>query len=218
MDLPPDPVLSDADLDALGRAKDILRTAVVRRRAMRTPAEREADDLARAARVHDLVGASAGPDLVVAAYLSVDPEPSSLGVVAWLADRGVRVMLPVLTDLREPDWADFAGMDRLRLRRRGIAEPTTPPLGADALAVAGMIICPGLAATPTGHRLGTGSGWYDRALTHADDGAVVCLLLNDDEVMDTLPVQPWDRPVDVVVTPDRLINCAGTRDGAGPDE
>ena len=70
-----------------------------------------------------------------------------------------------------------------------------------------LVFCPGLAANELGDRLGRGGGWYDRALLHASQSAPVLVLLNADEVLETIPTQPWDRRVDVIVTPDRLTTC-----------
>lgn len=209
--------LSPADLEALGRAKDVLRDAVLTRRGMRTGPERERDDAARFGHLRDFLADDLGPDLVVAAYLSVEPEPSTLGIVEWLHEHRVRVLLPLLGRHRDgtrrdgPDWAVYRGAGQLRLAVRDIPEPTTPALGPGALAEASLVLCPGLAATEQGDRLGTGGGWYDRALSYANDQAVTCLLLNDDEVMPSLPVQPWDRPVDLVITPPRIVNCMAQR-------
>ncbi len=216
--------LSPADLEALGRAKDVLRDAVVTRRGMRTGAERELDDAARFGHLRDLLGEAAGPDLVVAAYLSVDPEPSTLGIVEWLHRRHVRVLLPLVGRTADgarrpgPDWAVYRGTDRLRLALRGIPEPTTPALGPGALAEAELVLCPGLAGTRRGERLGTGGGWYDRALEYAGPEAISCLLLNEDEVMPTLPIQPWDREMDLLVVPSGPVNCVQIREAeAGLD-
>ena len=33
------------------------------------------------------------------------------------------------------------------------------------------------------------------------------MLLNNDEVLDVIPVQDWDRRVDVLVTPQQMITC-----------
>lgn len=105
----------------------------------------------------------------------------------------------------EPDWARYAGPDRLRVGVHGIAEPSTPRLGARTLAEAEVIICPALGVTRAGDRLGMGAGWYDRALAFAGEDAVTVALVHDVEVFDLLPVQPWDRPVDVVATPTELF-------------
>jgi 5-formyltetrahydrofolate cyclo-ligase len=70
-----------------------------------------------------------------------------------------------------------------------------------------VVICPGLAANRHGDRLGRGGGWYDRALGHASQSAPVWVLLNADEVLSTIPTQPWDRRVDAIVTPDAMVEC-----------
>jgi 5-formyltetrahydrofolate cyclo-ligase len=117
----------------------------------------------------------------VACYASLPQEPATGGVIAEWHRRGVRVLVPLL--------------------------PVGPRLGAAALVEARLIVVPGLAGTPDGRRLGTGGGWYDRALGHAAPGAVVVLLLGDDEVVADLPTEAWDRRVDLILTPTRTIRC-----------
>lgn len=220
---PPDPVRRPDDqppsaeeqarIDdaALAGAKDLLRRAVRTRRASRTDAARAADDAARSALLRGFLGDPGG--LTVALYLAVEHEPDCSELIAWLHTGGARVLLPVLgrhpdgSPRRRPDWAEYAGPDRLRSGFRGIPEPTTDPLGEVGLLRADVIIAPALAATSTGDRLGTGGGWYDRALTFAVPGSVTVALLNDDEVLEALPVQSFDRAVDVLATPTRLIRC-----------
>jgi 5-formyltetrahydrofolate cyclo-ligase len=199
-----------ADQAALAAAKVTLRAAVELRRAARSPDQRAAHDLARFG-VASTALADRLPD-TVAAYLSAGTEPDTLRLVAWLTARRVRVLLPVLTDgagnrLGEPAWAPYAGPDALRQGRRGILEPTTGVLPARQLPEAEVVVCPGLAANRQGDRLGRGGGWYDRALRHASQSAPVWLLLNADEVLATIPTQPWDRRVDLIITPDGLLEC-----------
>lgn len=200
----------EADQTALATAKQTLRAAVRLRRDSRSAQQRTLDDAAR----HEVLVAALADRLPdsVAAYLSGGSEPDTLRLVAWLASRDVRVLLPVLTDgsatrLPEPVWAAYEGPDALRPGVRGILEPTGQPLPARQLPEAEVVICPGLAANPYGDRLGRGGGWYDRALAHASQSAPVWVLLNVDEVLPTIPTQPWDRRVDALVTPDGLVDC-----------
>jgi len=200
-----------ADQAAIAGAKTMLRKAIQFRRDTRSAAERTRDDEGR---LHIITGLLADrmPDSV-AAYLSTGSEPGTLQLVAWLAAHRVRVLLPVLSPLPDgsrrtkPAWAPYAGPDALRLGAYGILEPTTPVLPSEQLPEAELVFCPGLAANGLGDRLGRGGGWYDRALRHASQSAPVLVLLNDDEVLETIPTQPWDRRVDMIVTPDRLTTC-----------
>ena len=144
--------------------------------------------------------------------MSSGDEPDTLRLVAWLGARGVRVLLPLLTDgsggrLAEPAWAAYDGPDALRAGPLGLLEPTTTPLPARQLPEAELVVCPGLAADVQGDRLGRGGGWYDRALVHAGQSAPVVVLLNRDEVLAAIPAQPWDRRVDRLATPEAVVDC-----------
>ena len=92
-------------------------------------------------------------------------------------------------------------------------EPTAPPLADDALTGVELLVVPGLAADAAGNRLGRGGGWYDRArAAHRD--LETWLLLNDDEVLEVVPTDSWDLPVDLLVTPGRSQRAA--RGGGEP--
>ena len=178
-------------------AKARLRVLLRAARATR-PADPAGDD-ARTARA---LAACAGAR-IVAAYASRPGEPPTLQLIEALRLAEVQVMLPVLTG--EPDWAWYTGPTALVPGARGIPRPDGKALGRDALREADWIWLPGLAGTPGGHRLGTGGGWYDRALAWASPTARLGLLLFDDEVLDTVPLDPWDRPVHVLVTERRRV-------------
>ncbi|MFB7220556.1 5-formyltetrahydrofolate cyclo-ligase [Streptomyces sp. NPDC056227] len=144
----------------------------------------------------------------VAAYVSVGSEPGTRALLDALRARGVRVLLPVLLPDNDLDWAPYEGAGRLLPAGRGLLEPDGPRLGPDAVLDADAVLLPGLAVDGRGMRLGRGGGSYDRVLARlAAAGAhpSLIVLLYDNEVVATVPVEPHDHPVDAVVTP------AGTR-------
>lgn len=196
---------SAADDEAVAGAKAMLRRAVQLRRESRSPGQRVADDEARLSVLVRALGDR--PPRTVAAYLSAGVEPGTLQLVAWLAAHDVRVLLPVLSRGPAPIWAPYAGPDALRLGRHSILEPKAEPVPEGGLAEAELVLCPGLAANRVGDRLGRGGGWYDRALLHAHRDAPVWVLLNRDEVLETIPVQAWDLAVDGLLTPEALLPC-----------
>jgi len=173
--------------------------------------EPKASTAARAALALDL---SSGHH-TIALYASNAAEPDTWGLIDALHERGHTLLLPLLgrradgAARRAPDWGVYAGRDRLRIGYAGISEPDTAALGAEGLKLASLVWCPGLAVSVRGDRLGTGGGWYDRALGFADPDAVVGVLLRDVEVRADVPVEPFDRRVDVIVTESRVIRTWG---------
>ena len=49
-----------------------------------------------------------------------------------------------------------------------------------------------------------GGGWYDRVLTYRACDVPVWAVVNDDEILDEVPHDPWDEPVTAALTPSGL--------------
>ena len=189
-------------------AKAAVRAAVNASRAARTTEDRLADDRARTT----LVLAALGEWMpqVVAAYASVGDEPGTADLLDELVARGATVLLPVLSanatgPRRAAEWAMYEGREMLRSGLWGIPEPSSELLGTAAIRRAELVIMPGIAGTPAGDRIGTGGGWYDRALVGT--GSPRWMLLNDDELYESVPLGPWDLPVSRIVTATRVVRC-----------
>jgi len=136
----------------------------------------------------------------VAAYVSVSSEPGTGPLLDRLRASGKRVILPLLQADNDLDWAAYDGPEDLYSARRGLLEPAGRPLGRDALATADAVLVPGLAVGRDGTRLGRGGASYDRALARVPTGTFVCVLLNSEEVLDTVPRDTHDRPVGAIAT------------------
>jgi 5-formyltetrahydrofolate cyclo-ligase len=144
---------------------------------------------------------------VVAAYVSVGGEPGTGPLLDELRERDVRVLLPVLQRDDDLDWAPYAGAESLVSSRLGLLQPTTAPLGPDAVATADAVLCPALAVDTHGNRLGRGGGSYDRALRRVPYGRFVCALVYDDEWLPCVPADRHDVPVAAAATPSGLRRC-----------
>ncbi|WP_159440588.1 5-formyltetrahydrofolate cyclo-ligase [Tersicoccus phoenicis] len=158
-------------------------------------------------------------EAAVASFRSMPTEPPVDAVNAALYERGATVLLPVC----EPDfrlrWARWTPTTPLV---RSAVVPIDHPPGptVDLAAVAdgpghqldvGLLLIPALAVDESGQRLGQGGGYYDRFLArwraHSRHG-VLAAVVYDDEVLPagSFDVLPHDQPVDLVFTPDRVLD------------
>jgi 5-formyltetrahydrofolate cyclo-ligase len=159
----------------------------------------------------------------VAAYVSVGTEPSTPALLNALHARGVCVLLPVLLPDQDLDWGAYSGEGSLARVRHGgrmeLLEPAGDRLGPDAVTGADVVLLPGLAVDAHGMRLGRGGGSYDRVLARLERAGArpaLVVLLYDSEVVERVPAEGHDRPVQAVVTPSgvRRFRASGTP-GAG---
>jgi 5-formyltetrahydrofolate cyclo-ligase len=86
----------------------------------------------------------------------------------------------------------------------GILEPAADaaPASPDEFDV---ILVPGIAFDQSCCRLGHGGGFYDRLLPQLAPGALTIGIAFDEQVVDSLPREEHDVPVDVLVTPTRVL-------------
>ena len=181
-------------------AKSALRDQVLAARRRR-PLEASAEFAASLPAVA-LAWAPIRDAATVAAYVSVGSEPGTGLLLDALVAAGKRVLLPVLRPDNDLDWGLYVGPESLRKAVRGLWEPAGARLGTDAVRTADVVLVPGLAASPSGDRLGRGGGSYDRALARVPAGTPVAVVLYDDEVGLAVPTDAHDVRVGFVL-------CAG---------
>src|SRR4029079_11230809 len=126
-------------------AKAELRKVLRARRAERGEAERTRAGEALAGHA-----ASLGPG-PIAAFVGIRGEPPTLALLAALHARRVRVLLPLLLDDLDLEWAVFDGdADALVEGLRGVLQPAGVSLGLDGIAEASLVLAPALAMDGSG--------------------------------------------------------------------
>ena len=186
-------------MSQLDRDKASLRTRLVAARRQLAPEQRSA--AARSVRDAVLSLPEAQMAGTVAAYYSIGTEPDTHGLVFGLWKRGTYVLLPVLRDDGDLDWASYEGPDSLRPGPRGLTEPSEPGRGVTAITSADLVVVPALAVDHSGQRLGRGGGSFDRALARVGASVPVVALLYDTEFLASVPAGPHDQPVRLVARP-----------------
>ena len=97
--------------------------------------------------------------------------------------------------------------------RFGIPEPpkSSPALAWEEFASRRTIVAtPGLAFDRSGGRLGRGAGYYDRFLASARAAGplIACGFCYSIQLVDAVPINETDAPVDIVATEDGAIICS----------
>jgi len=184
-------------------AKRALRAEIRERRRIMPASDRERAAEAVTRRLVELAEARGARS--VAAYLSTPDEPSTRGFLAWALGTGVRVLLPISRPDGLLDWAPYDGKDE-DLDWLGMPQPTSEVLSPLAVNDVDLIIVPAAAVDHRGMRMGWGRGYFDRTLGSMGERPPVYAVLYDGEVLDSVPAERQDVPVDGAVTPGATID------------
>lgn len=140
-------------------------------------------------------------------YWAVRGEIDLRPLITDLWQRDCRVLLPRCRqdDPGQMDLACPTCMDDLAEGAFAIMEPNAekcPPVKDSSPNIA---LVPGVGFDRKGNRLGFGGGYYDRLLgTDNMKDTLIVGVAYDFQLIDSIPTQPWDKPVDVVCTENEL--------------
>ena len=143
----------------------------------------------------------------IAFYLANDGEIDPYLAMGIAEAAGKECFLPILHPLKQNRlyFARHRQGDKLTTNRFGINEPQlrgayiVPPLGLD------LILLPLVAFDHNGNRLGMGGGFYDRTLARQQNFTRIIGLAQSCQETDSIDHQPWDVPLQAVVTEQEII-------------
>lgn len=128
-------------------------------------------------------------------YLPYNQEVRTVPMLQRALDEGKRVAVPKVYG----DDMKFIYLDDLSQVAKGYAgipEPVADgPVAQDETA---LVLMPGLAFDPAGHRIGYGGGFYDKFLAREPHHPTVALCY-DFQVIEHLETEEFDIPVDQVI-------------------
>lgn len=146
----------------------------------------------------------------IALYLSNDGELDTAPLIQALWQQGKSLYLPIL----HPHKPGFLVFQQYRSdtpmisNKFGILEPVLDVTQLKSLPEIEMIGLPLVAFDNQGNRMGMGGGFYDRTLANAvfcQPAPLLVGLAHQCQQVDQVPVESWDVPLDLVVTPEQLV-------------
>ena len=146
----------------------------------------------------------------VALYSAAHNEVETALILETAFAAGKRVLYPAVCG-QEMVLRQVEGLECLSKGCFGILEPCSS--GDDHQAdEADLIVVPGVAFDPGGHRIGYGKGFYDRFLQHPGRKATLIGLCHDFQLIDgDIAADRHDIRMDIIVTEQRTIRCGSKR-------
>ena len=136
----------------------------------------------------------------IACYLSTPIEPDTRPFLNWAHAQGLRVLLPISREDGLLDWTTGDGETETE-GLFGMPEAVGELLGPIAINDVDLIIIPAAAVDRSGMRMGWGRGYFDKTLGSMERCPPVYAVIFDDELVDQVPRERHDQPVNGVVTP-----------------
>lgn len=182
----------------LKEAKAVLRAQAKQKRLALPPETRQQAALTMQRKVFSILQL-AGIRQVLCYVSSSEIEIDTLFLIRQLLDSGMEIAVPKCTGTgNDMTFHVIRSLDELKRGYYRILEPDTEKCPAVVLSEPSACIVPGLVFDEKGYRIGFGKGYYDKFLS-AYTGKTFGLCY-DCCVVNALPAEPHDRPVDFLVT------------------
>ena len=190
-------------------AKRALRAELRERRQLLSESQRDAAASEIGARLDELVEVLGARS--ISCFLSTTTEPGTRDFVTRAVRRGIRVLLPITRADGLLDWAVASDDDEISEGLFGLPEPTGEVLGPIAVNDVDLMIVPAAAVDRAGMRMGWGRGYFDKTIGSMEKCPPVYAVIYDSEILDSLPREVHDQPVNGVVTPTQTLDLSPTR-------
>ena len=173
--------------------KTALRKTIRERKRAMTPAEIE--EKSRILGEKFLASEAYKNAKTIYGYLPYNQEVRTVPMLRQALADGKRVAVPKVYG-EEMKFLYMTDLDRVEKGYAGLPEPIDDgPLAEDPTA---LVLMPGLAFDPEGHRIGYGGGFYDKFLA-SEPGHPTLALCYDFQMLPKLETEEFDIPVDWVI-------------------
>jgi len=140
-------------------------------------------------------------------YVSYGNEVYTHDMVKECLSNGKKVVVPVTDiDNRKLILSKLRSWDDLAKGAYNILEPKKEKIDEVSIFDIDLIIVPGVGFDEHGCRMGHGVGYYDDLLKDSTNMVHVGLAF-EKQIVDGIPTESHDTPVDKIVTEERVIDC-----------
>lgn len=140
-----------------------------------------------------------------------DNEVATRSLALVTLHEGRRVVCPRALPGARLEHYEIGSLGDLEPGRFGLLEPRPDPARAVDPSMVELVLVPGIVFDREGFRLGFGGGYYDRFLAAIEAPSIGLAFAL--QLVDRVPRQAHDVPVDAIVTEREMIDCRAVRAG-----
>lgn len=140
-------------------------------------------------------------------YIPTKGEVDIYPLINELLNKGIQVVVPrTYPESKTMDPVPITDVNAdLQPGSYGIYEPKESLAALADYSTITKVIVPGVAYDKSGYRLGFGGGYYDRFIESLSGDVEFIAVAYDFQVFPEIPKDPWDRPVDILVTENSIM-------------
>ncbi len=144
----------------------------------------------------------------VMVYLDFKHEVKTDAIIKYFLERSKKVYIPIcIPETHELCISRITSLEELQSGHFGIREPMLQHIRLSDSSLIDLVLVPGVAFDKVGNRAGFGAGYYDRFMKRLKPEAVKAALSYSFQVVDLVPSDEYDIPVDYIVTEKGTIKC-----------
>ncbi|WP_040985280.1 5-formyltetrahydrofolate cyclo-ligase [Oceanobacillus jeddahense] len=136
--------------------------------------------------------------------ISTDIEWNTYEIIEKAREEGKKIASPkCIVKTKEMQYYVWDQQDQIQVGYAGIKEPIpekATPIAANDI---DLLLVPGIIFDKSGYRIGYGGGYYDRML--ADYTGTTLSLCIEKQIVDQIPREHYDLPVEQLITEKRMI-------------
>ena len=141
-------------------------------------------------------------------YVSFNNEVDTINIIKDLLIKNEKnVLVPYVDKGKLIQISKINSFDDLEPKIFGILEPKKNKIKKIEINKLDLVIVPGIAFDKNGHRIGYGYGYYDKFLGKLNKNAIKIGLCFEFQIVDKIPQEKHDVPMDFIVTEKRVVKC-----------
>lgn len=142
-------------------------------------------------------------------FISFANEIDTKELIETAIRHGKTVVIPItIPDTKELKPSQILDFSELEKGFYNILTPKEEFIRYVAPGTIDLILVPGVVFAENGYRIGYGGGYYDRFLSKIDNAVPKFAIGFDLQVVDRVPTESFDIPVDLIITEKRIIHCS----------